>query len=66
MATNKGVTAASKTVETDVEVVAMKRAPKLLDRVSETLCNFFDAIIRTGADPGGPQLLRLKVADVAK
>ena len=46
MATNKGVRAASKTVKTDVEVVTMKRTPKLLDRVSETLCNFFDAIIR--------------------
>ena len=46
MATNKGARAAPKTVEIDVEVVAMKRAPKLLDRVSETLCSFFDAIIR--------------------
>ena len=45
MATNKGVRAASKTVETDVEVVATKRTPKLLGRVSETLCNFFDAVI---------------------
>ena len=45
MATNKGSKAAAKTVQADVEVVAMKRAPKLLDRVSETLCNFSDAII---------------------
>ena len=41
MATNKG-RAAAKTVEAEVQVVAMKRAPKLLDKVSETLCNFFD------------------------
>ena len=46
MATNKGARAASKTVESDVEVVAMKRAPKLLDKVSKTLCNFFDTIFR--------------------
>ena len=45
MATNKGSRAAAKTVEAEVEVVAMKRAPKLLYRVSETLCNFFNAII---------------------
>ena len=32
MATNKGVRAAFKTVKTDVEVVAMKRALKLLDK----------------------------------
>ena len=44
MATNKGSRAAAKTVEAEVQVVAMKRAPKLLDKVSETLCNFFDAI----------------------
>ena len=46
MATNKEVRAASKTVESDVEVVATKTAPKLLDSVSETLCNFFYTIIR--------------------
>ena len=45
MATNKGARAASKTVEIgDLEVVATKKAPKLLDRVSETLCNFFYTI----------------------
>ena len=37
MATNKGARAASKTVEVgDLEVVATKKPPKLLDRVSET------------------------------
>ena len=46
MATNKGARAAQKTVETEVEYVATKRAPKLLERVSETLCSFFNAIIR--------------------
>ena len=46
MATNKGSRTAAKTVEAEVEVVAMKRAPKLLDKVIETLCNFFDAISR--------------------
>ena len=45
MATNKG-RAAAKKVEAEVQVVAMKRAPKLLDKVSETVCNFFDAISR--------------------
>ena len=45
MATNKGSKAAAKTVQVDVEFVATKRALKLFDRVSETLCNFFDAII---------------------
>ena len=37
MATNKGSRAG------DVEVVATKKVPKLLDKVSETLCNFFNA-----------------------
>ena len=46
MATNKGSRTAAKTFEAEVEVVAMKRAPKLLDRVSETLCKFFDTISR--------------------
>ena len=46
MAANKGSRAGAKTVEADVEVVATKKVPKLLDKVSETLCNFFDAISR--------------------
>ena len=46
MAANKGSRAGVKTAEGDVEVVATKKVPKLLDKVSETLYNSFDAISR--------------------